>query len=41
MNMYKLLAFELFRMDNRNEIKYIEFVRCLELSHDRYQLVND
>ena len=34
MNMYKLLAFELFIMDNRIEIRYSEFVRCLELSLD-------
>jgi hypothetical protein len=39
--MYELLAFELFRMVNRNEIRYSRFVRCFELSLDRYQLVND
>lgn len=41
MNMYDLLVFELFRMVNRNEIRYSGFVRCFELFLDRYQLVND
>ena len=41
MNMYELLAFELFIMVIRNEIRYSGFVRCFELFLDRYQLVND
>ena len=41
MNMYDLLAFELFRMVNRNEIRYRGYVRCFKLLLDGYQLVND